>query len=61
MTIKPRKGTLKVGVMVYMTPEELERLDAAIGSDQSRTAWIVEACREKLAREQSPERTETNA
>ena len=51
MTIKPRKGTLKLGVMVYMTPEELERLDAAVGAENSRSAWIVEACREKLDRE----------
>lgn len=52
-----QKRRLKVGIMVYIEPELLERIDAQ--APDNRSAWIIAACREKLAREQRPERTET--
>ena len=55
--IKPRNGTLKAGVVVYMDPELLERIDAAVTEKNGRSAWIAEACRQRLDRERDRMRT----
>lgn len=40
----------KIGLMVYFPPDVLEEIDR-ITERGERSAWIVEACREKLERE----------
>jgi hypothetical protein len=53
-----QKSRHKIGIMVYLDPELLDRIDEAAPQGK-RSLWIAAVCEEKLARESTSDHKKT--